>query len=99
MNTGKRKEGEGGGERETEIEMKDVGARGRTEGDSGEKAGKWVRGEDKDVEEEEGESDEERWKERYQREMQEKDGEMMGWRGGDDSGLEVWRAVLPGAEN
>lgn len=61
-------EEEGGGEREREIEMKDVGARGRTEGDSGEKAGKWVRGEDDDVEEKEEESGEARWRERYQRE-------------------------------
>ncbi|KAL7380151.1 hypothetical protein ABVT39_012756 [Epinephelus coioides] len=53
--------------------MKDVGARGRTEGDSGEKAGKWVRGEDDDVEEKEEESDEARWRERYQREKQERD--------------------------
>lgn len=44
--------------------MKDVGARGRIEGDSGEKAGKWVRGEDDDGEEKEGESDEARWRER-----------------------------------
>lgn len=40
--------------------MKDVGAWGRTEGDSGKKAGKWVRGEDDNVEEKEGESDEAR---------------------------------------
>ena len=52
--------------------MKDVGAWGRTEGDSGEKAGKWVRGEDDDVEEKEEESDEARWRERYQRQTQEK---------------------------
>lgn len=33
--------------------MKDVGAWGRTEGDSGKKALKWVRGEQDDVEEKE----------------------------------------------
>lgn len=53
--------------------MKDVGAQGRTEGDGGEKAGKWVRREDDDVEEEEEESDEARWRERYQRETQVRD--------------------------
>ncbi|KAM7376080.1 hypothetical protein PAMP_005828 [Pampus punctatissimus] len=73
MNTGNRKKGKGE-ENETEIEMKDVDA-GRTEGDSGEKAVKWVRGEDDDVEEEEEESDKTRWRERYQRETQERDGE------------------------
>ena len=43
-------EGEGGRierERETEREMEDVGARGRTEGDSGVEARKWVRGEER----------------------------------------------------
>lgn len=44
--------------------MKDVGAWGRTEGDSGKKAGKWVRGEDDNVEEKEEESDEARWREK-----------------------------------
>lgn len=61
------------GRRERERKMKYVGAWGRTEGDSGKKARKWVRGEDDDVEEKEGESDEARWRERYQREKLERD--------------------------
>lgn len=65
--------------------MKDVGAWGRTEGDSGEKAGKWVRGEDDDVEEKEEESDEARWRERDTRGRRKRRVIM-----------EVWRAALPG---
>lgn len=86
------KKGKGGRrKREAEIEMKDVGTRGRTEGDSGEKAGKWVRGGDDDVEAKEEESDE-------------GDGER-DTRGRSKRGMErqiimeVWRAALPGAEN
>lgn len=43
--------------------MKDVGAWGRTEGDSGKKALKWVRGEQDDVEEKERQRGREREKE------------------------------------
>lgn len=71
--------------------MKDVGARGRTEGDSGEKARKWVRGEEDDVvEEKEGESDEGRWRER-EREIPE--GEA---KGGIETGIimEVWNQII-----
>lgn len=74
--------GRGRGE-EREREMEDVGARGRTEGDSGVEARKWVRGEDADVEEEEGESDEARWRGRYQRKERGRDG----WRG-EEGGME-----------
>ena len=62
--------------------MKAVGARTRTEEDSGKKAGKWVRGEEDDVEEKEEASDEARWRERYQWEKREGDADRREWRAG-----------------
>ena len=81
-----RKKGKGGGERGREREMEDVGARGRTEGDSGEKES----------------GSEERttmWKRRKKRVMR-RDGER-DTRGRSKRGIimEVWRAALPGAKN